>query len=378
MASIQSETRKLAHSDFPHLSREEWGALQRMADNVGADTVGAMLTTLDQSAQRASILTFMQRETAERQQRVASEQQHLVEQFQQQVAELHQRISLLTDRQQPPQVVTEREPRVDSLKVDVSKYRGSENESLLRWLVELDAAMIARRIRDPLMQVTFAMSNLAGRAKTWAFGRRLANSSCFSTYEEFKMELRHAFEPPKTEFRARSEFLRLAQGKRDIHAYSQHARYLVSCVVSNPIDEQTQVVTFITGLNDGPIKTYLFREYPETMEEAIALAIQEDFSLNQARVHSASYRPPKARTPSAFDSAEPMDLSVIESVKPRTQSSKRQQRCNRCQRLGHFAYECMAPKPVSRSNAGPEHRQRFEGKPRSERLADKPKNGKSQ
>ncbi|GMF53486.1 unnamed protein product [Phytophthora fragariaefolia] len=105
---------------------------------------------------------------------------------------------------------------------------------------------------------------------------------CFSTYEVVKEELRHAFEPPQNEFRSRAEFLDLQQGKHDVHAYAQRARYLVSNIVANPIDEATKVVTFMKGLKDDPVKTYLFREYPSTLEAAITLAMQEEFSQRPA------------------------------------------------------------------------------------------------
>ncbi|KAE9017459.1 hypothetical protein PR001_g14386, partial [Phytophthora rubi] len=129
------------------------------------------------------------------------------------------------------------------------------------------------------------MSCLGGRARSWAYGRRLTDPTCFSTYEVFKEELRQAFEPPQNEFRSRAEFLDLQQGKHDVHAYAQRARYLVSNIVTNPIDEATKVVTFMKDLKDGPVKTYLFREYPSTLESAITLAMQEEFSLRQAKLH---------------------------------------------------------------------------------------------
>ncbi|KAG6580184.1 reverse transcriptase [Phytophthora cinnamomi] len=133
---------------------------------------------------------------------------------------------------------------------------------------------------------------------------------CFSTYEVFKEELKQAFEPPQNEFRSRAEFLDLQQGKHDVHAYAQRARYLVSNIVTNPIDEATKVVTFMKGLRDGPVKTYLFREYPSTLEAAITLAMQEEFSLRQAKLHANVPRPqprPVART----GGPEPMDLSNV-------------------------------------------------------------------
>ncbi|KAJ0394909.1 hypothetical protein ATCC90586_006262 [Pythium insidiosum] len=199
------------------------------------------------------------------------------------------------------------------------------------------------------MQVTFSMSNLAGRAKTWAYGRRLADPHCFATLDHYKSELREAFVPPKTKFRARAQFLELKQGKRDIHAYTQYSRYLVSCIVSAPVDTSTQVVTYMKGLVDGPIKTFLFREYPRTLEEAISLAIQEDFSLRQAYIHSAAYRPPKGNAHD--DRSEPMNLSAADASSTK-HPNKRSVKCHRCQKNGHVAYECLAPKPTPRNRSG--------------------------
>uniref|UniRef100_H3H3G6 Retrotransposon gag domain-containing protein n=1 Tax=Phytophthora ramorum TaxID=164328 RepID=H3H3G6_PHYRM len=200
-------------------------------------------------------------------------------------------------------------PRVESLKLHVSSYVGREGEPLLRWRVEVDTAIAARRIVDPLSKVAFAMSCLGGRARSWAYGRRLTDPTCFSTYEDFKEELKQAFEPPQNEFRSRAELLDLQQGKHDVHAYAQRARYLVSNIVTNPIDEATKVVTFMKGLRDGPVKTYLFREYPNTLEAAIALAMQEEFSLRQAKLHVNAPRlmPRPVVRPSG--GPEPMDLS---------------------------------------------------------------------
>ncbi|KAE9011023.1 hypothetical protein PR003_g17960 [Phytophthora rubi] len=137
----------------------------------------------------------------------------------------------------------------------------------------------------------------------------VSSTRCRSTYEVFKEELRQAFEPPHNEFRSRAEFLGLQQGKHDVHAYAQRARYLVSNIVTNPIDEATKVVTFIKGLKDGPVKTYLFREYPSTLESAITLAMQEDFSLRQAKLHVNVPRPMPRPMVKPTGGPEPMDLS---------------------------------------------------------------------
>ena len=53
----------------------------------------------------------------------------------------------------------------ETLKIDISTYRGAEEDPLFRWFIELDDAIRARHIVDEQMQVAFAQSNLAGRAK---------------------------------------------------------------------------------------------------------------------------------------------------------------------------------------------------------------------
>ncbi|OWY91130.1 hypothetical protein PHMEG_00040422 [Phytophthora megakarya] len=66
------------------------------------------------------------------------------------------------------------------------------------------------------------------------------------------------------------------------------------------------------GLRDGPVKTYLFREYPSTLEAAITLAMQEEFSLKQAKLHTNVPRPP--RPAPKTEGPEPMDLSYASAV----------------------------------------------------------------
>ena len=51
------------------------------------------------------------------------------------------------------------------LKIGIPNYKGDEEDSLLRWFVELDDAIAARHIEGDAMQVLFALSNLKGRAK---------------------------------------------------------------------------------------------------------------------------------------------------------------------------------------------------------------------
>ena len=119
-----------------------------------------------------------------------------------------------------PEVTPARRPK--TWKIDISKYKGVEEDSLLLWFVELDRAINVRHIDDEQMKFTFAQTNLAGRAKTWALGLKLHDPHVFGSLEVFKTRFRQTFIPPRAEFRARSDVLKHRQGKRDVHSSSQH------------------------------------------------------------------------------------------------------------------------------------------------------------
>ncbi|KAG2994858.1 hypothetical protein PC121_g23165 [Phytophthora cactorum] len=291
MRGLSESATHIARADCPHLSDPEWEPLQRLTTVIGEAAVATMLRTLSPTEQHRVALGF-----------IVKEQQDAA------AATATTASSGMT-------------PREQSLKLYV------------------DTAIAARRIFDDPSKVAFAMSCLGGRARSWAYGRRLKDATCFGTYAELKEELRQAVEPPKNKFRSRAEFLDLQQGKHDVHAYAQRARYLDSNIVTNPMDEATKVVTFMKGLRDGPIKTYLFREYPSTLEAAITLVMQEEFSLRQAKVHVNV--PRMARPVMRTGGPKPMDLSNATAA-GHQQRNNSSVRCFRCGYTGHYAREGTA------------------------------------
>ena len=226
-------------------------------------------------------------------------------------------------------------------------------KTLLRWFVELEDATKARHIVDEEMQIAFAQSNFSERAKTWALGLKLHDPYVFGSLEVLKSLLRQTFEPPRAELRARSEILRIKQGKRDVHSYIQYIRHLTSCITVDPLNQQTLITLFMQGLTDGPVKTYLFRLEFNTLEEAIRVAEQENFSEKQANANSNSYRPSRRQENGG---PEPMDLCHAGIESSRVNKYKKLQKCNGCQKTGHYAYECSAPHAVQRT-AGNSNRQ---------------------
>uniref|UniRef100_A0AAV1VH64 Retrotransposon gag domain-containing protein n=1 Tax=Peronospora matthiolae TaxID=2874970 RepID=A0AAV1VH64_9STRA len=149
-----------------------------------------------------------------------------------------------------------------------------------------------------------------GRAKNWASGLKLHDPNVFVSLEILKSRLEATLEPLRAECRARSALLRLKQGKRDVHAYAQYLCYLASIVTEDSVDEHILINVFIHGLVDGPVKTYMFREYFHTLEKAIACAEQEDFSLRQSQANSSNFCPTRRNETGGPES---MDLCYIKS-----------------------------------------------------------------
>ena len=68
--------------------------------------------------------------------------------------------------------------------------------------------------------------------------------------------------------------------------------------------------------------------------------------MRQAHASSSSYRPPIRQETGG---PELIDLCFVKSEIPRSSNNNRLQKCNRCQKLGHYVIECTAPHPVLNS-----------------------------
>ncbi|POM77383.1 Gag protein, partial [Phytophthora palmivora] len=94
--------------------------------------------------------------------------------------------------------------------------------------------------------------------------------------------LKAAFLPANYEYRQRSRFLACKQGKHELHEYIQEMRVLAASLVGNPLPEHIKVTVFMDGLKVDPSRAQLFRVHANTMEEAIQIALQEEYSHRQA------------------------------------------------------------------------------------------------
>uniref|UniRef100_A0AAV1VJ69 Uncharacterized protein n=1 Tax=Peronospora matthiolae TaxID=2874970 RepID=A0AAV1VJ69_9STRA len=165
---------------YSHLSDVEWDAVERMGSIMGIHAVSVMLEALNRDAQHATIAKFIQNELDAGREKVALLHQQGYQQAELLREQGAQQFELLR-QQQAAAGGSMHSRRPETLKIDISKYRGVEEDSLLRWFVELDDAIRARRIDDGDMQAAFAQSNLAGRAKTWALGLKLHDPYAFGS-----------------------------------------------------------------------------------------------------------------------------------------------------------------------------------------------------
>ncbi|POM63923.1 Gag protein, partial [Phytophthora palmivora] len=150
------------------------------------------------------------------------------------------------------------------LRLTVNPFEGKEGENLHFWVREVELAMDAALISTERLRVAFALSNLGGRAKTWAYTREATTLGCFTSWAQLCQQLRAAFLPANYEYRQRSRFLACKQGKRELHEYIQEMRVLAASLVGNPLPEHIKVTVFMDGLKVGPSRTQLFR-YTRTL-----------------------------------------------------------------------------------------------------------------
>ncbi|POM80585.1 Gag protein, partial [Phytophthora palmivora] len=220
------------------------------------------------------------------------------------------------------------------LRLKVNPYEGKEGENLHFWVREVELAMDAALISTERLRVAFALSNLGGRAKTWAYTREATTPGCFTTWAQLCQQLRAAFLPANYEYRQRSRFLACKQGKRELHEYIQEMRVLAASLVGNPLPEHIKVTV-------TPRLVIAFRVHANTMEEVIQIALQEEYSHRQARTPTSVWQGHNASSgavqgaPAAGASTGPVSMELVTAV----QSSIR---CYGCGKPGHMQRACPA------------------------------------
>ena len=140
-----------------------------------------MVESLDRDQQHFSTARFIHNELDVEREKVTLLNQQVSEQAEQ-LRKLGAQQTELLRQQQFNVAVSEttRMRRPEILKVDISKYSGVEEDSLLLWFVDFDRGKRARRIDGEKMKFTFAQDHLAGRAKIEVLGLEMSDPYAFS------------------------------------------------------------------------------------------------------------------------------------------------------------------------------------------------------
>ncbi|GMF16716.1 unnamed protein product [Phytophthora fragariaefolia] len=114
------------------------------------------------------------------------------------------------------------------------------------------------------------------------------------------------YSPPNQAYRARSHFLAIRQGKKELVDYVQELRTLNAGMAVDPLPEAVTVTVFMEGLRTGVARTEVFRTHPASFEDAVNVALNAEFNFKSSRLGwNAAYANPSS-------GPEPMDLSDAE------------------------------------------------------------------
>ncbi|KAH9101209.1 hypothetical protein LEN26_015849, partial [Aphanomyces euteiches] len=213
------------------------------------------------------------------------------------------------------------------LKLEVSKYGGAADEHLFRWVSEVKLALGAQLVTNETLRVAFALSNLQGRARDWAYNLHMLDDEAFPSFESLVEQLKEQYVHSNVETRFRAKFYQAKQGKGTIQEFVNELRSILgSFENSYRIDEIGRVTVFMYGLNQGPARDELFRLQPQGFNEAINIALNTEHSRGLARLSGKS-----------SDVSTDMEISRMEAA------SGDERRCFNCEEESE-----LLPTPLAR------------------------------
>lgn len=206
-------------SEFPHLNDSQFESVRKMTGIFGVEALHSLVSA-SQAEQVERIAAF---DTYER-----GLIAHVRENMPQPApVQVQVPVPVRVDRPKP-------------LRLKVTPYSGKEGENLFFWVRETELAMEASLVSDERLRIAFALSNLSGRAKSWAYAREVTTPGCFTSWTQLCEQLRAAFLPANYEYRQRSRFLSCKQGKRELTEYIQEMRELCASLAGTSLPEHVK------------------------------------------------------------------------------------------------------------------------------------------
>ena len=339
-------------SIFPHLSAEHRVVLKQFAEALG-DQAAMELLTAPAEHQLARLEMFSSFMSSQRHQAEQAARAHmdaaasLTAEMLKSAAESREALERVvnvvagaaTSLSSAPRASTSTpdSARPRAVKIDAPKFDGSSGDKLTHWLLAVERSAKAQLIDNNEQMVSFAMSNLRGRASEWAYSALLGDADAFETWDIFRTRIKAMYQPPNNEVLLQGRFFTMRQGKLSLENYIQETRSVAASITIEPLSESVKVPAFVNGLNAGPARQVLYRHMPSTMEEAIRIALVEQQAFrvsrpdwNHARPHGQSNR--NQNHWNRHEGPTPMELSNVEVT------------CFNCGKRGHYQSKCPAPR----------------------------------
>ncbi|KAH9151130.1 hypothetical protein AeRB84_006191, partial [Aphanomyces euteiches] len=243
-----------------------------------------------------------------------NQEQHALQESQANALQLRQQLGqAVAAHPQDAAPATTGEPKKVRVRIDFPPFGKSDNENLMRWISHVSLAAKAMHLDDE-GAVAKAVTSLLGRPAEWAHGQLLS------------------LHPGR---RLPEQNLVPQERPREVVDYANRLRYIYTLMIDrDSLNEATRVSVFMNGLVESPSRSELFRRIPKTFEEAVEIALKEEFSQASAQGKSAGS--------DQWD----MDVSSMEQFPQReayrvpASAPPSQRPCFECNQLGHFARDC--------------------------------------
>jgi hypothetical protein len=162
------------------------------------------------------------------------------------------------------------------ISLSIPVFRGETEENVEVWLRQIKNIMRAQDMKDEGQMIHYAATGFKGAALHW-FVNKVKDSTTpiFTSWDDFKKELKTAFQPPHYQQYLRTQLKNLRQ-TGNVQEYTSQFRNIVSQIdTMGPLD---QVAYYIDGLK-AATRMEVSYQAPETLDDAWKLAIRYDTAM---------------------------------------------------------------------------------------------------
>ncbi|GMF39139.1 unnamed protein product [Phytophthora fragariaefolia] len=193
--AAKSSSRLPTRQDFPHLYDAHWDTLEKTVNLLG-EAAFAGFPNLPAEQKRAHVERFDKYESSLIAHVSAAAQEAV-------------RAMMRAEAQASATGTASFAARLTTtkpVKMSVPTFDGTDSDTLVFWVREIEIVLSAGQIYDPRAQVAFALFKLGGRARAWAMARQSATPGYFTSWSFMEQELRSTFLLANVAYRHRSNF----------------------------------------------------------------------------------------------------------------------------------------------------------------------------